>query len=256
MPRFFLGTHADAGSRVTFDAREARHLSRVLRLGPGDEVRALDGRGRELTVRLIRVTGAQAEGWVLAVEAPRTESPLALTLVQGLPKADKMEVIVRMATELGVSRIVPVLTARSVVRVVPGREGGRLDRWRRVAREAAKQCGRTTLPDIEPVRPLDAWVQGRASPGLLVCLWEEERARLFERLPGGPVAEAAVVVGPEGGLAASEVDRLRAGGAVVAGLGPRMLRTETAGPVAVALLQARYGDLCEPRPGSSEVSPK
>jgi 16S rRNA (uracil1498-N3)-methyltransferase len=202
------------------------------------------------------VTGGRAEGEILAVVAPLSESPLTLTLVQGLPKADKMDGIIRMATELGVSSIVPVLTERTVVRAVAGREAVRLDRWRRVAREAAKQSGRATVPHVEAMRPLRAWLDGRDPAGLLVCLWEEERARLSERLPGGPVAEVTVVVGPEGGLARSEVEWLRAAGAMVAGLGPRILRTETAGPVAVALLQARYGDLCEPRDSSDGVSRK
>jgi 16S rRNA (uracil1498-N3)-methyltransferase len=112
-----------------------------------------------------------------------------------------------------------------------------------VAREAAKQSGRAVVPAITAPVALGAWLAARDPAGLLVCLWERESAPLAERLPAARPARATVVVGPEGGLAEEEVAGLEAAGAIVAGLGPRVLRTETAGPVAVALLQARWGDL-------------
>ncbi len=256
MPTFFLGADAVHGARVAFDAKETHHLSRVLRLRPGDVVRALDGTGHELTVRLTRVEGRRAEGEVLGRQSRSTESPLTLTLVQGLPKGDRMETVIRMATELGVSRIVPVLTERSVVRPDAAGGGGRLARWQRVARESAKQCGRTVLPDVEAVRPLSRWLATRDAGGLLLCLWEDEPASLAERLPAERVSRATLVVGPEGGLTPAEVSLLTAEGAVVAGLGPRILRTETAGPVGLALLQARYGDLWTAREASDQASRK
>ena len=243
MPRFYLRAEAVSGPRVTFDAQETRHLARVLRLRPGDVVHAVDGQGQELTVRLTQVSTRSAEGLILGREAGRSESPLLLTLVQGLPKGDKMEAIIRMATELGVTRVVPVITERTVVRADATRGAGRLLRWQRVAREAAKQCGRTVIPEVTASRALAEWLGDGSPEGLLLCLWEDERACLADRLPPAPVAAATLVVGPEGGLAADEVERLAEAGAVVAGLGPRVLRTETAGPVGLALLQAHYGDL-------------
>jgi len=241
--RFHVRPEAIAGGRVTFDAGETRHLTRVLRLGPGDTVEALDGRGSLLTVRLDRVGARGAEGAVLARAALRSESPLFLTLVQGLAKGDKMESIIRMATELGVSRVVPVVTARTVVRVPPGGAGSRLARWQRVAREAAKQCGRAVIPEVMPPSSLHAWLGSRERDGLLVCLWEGAREGL--PLPAPPVTRAALVVGPEGGLEAGEADSLAEAGAIIVSLGSRILRTETAGPAGLALLQARYGDLAD-----------
>jgi 16S rRNA (uracil1498-N3)-methyltransferase len=223
---------------VVLDAAETRHLRRVLRLRVGDVVRALDGRGRELTVRLTALGTRSAEGEILDSATPIRESPLHLTLAQGLPKAEKLESIIRMSTELGVAAVVPFLTSRTVP---IGRD--RLARWVRVAREAAKQSGRTVVPAISAPVALDAWLAARDPTGLLVCLWEREPAPLAERLPVSRPARATVVVGPEGGLSEDEVAGLEAAGAIVAGLGPRVLRTETAGPVAVALLQARWGDL-------------
>lgn len=251
-----MRAEAVQGARVTFDAQETRHLARVLRLRPGDVLRVVDGSGDELTVRLTRVEARRAEGELLGRQPRPSESPLQLTLAQGLPKGDKMEAIIRMATELGVSRIVPVLTERSVVRMDAAGAAGRLARWQRVAREAAKQCGRAVLPEVAAVCPLAGWLRERDGGGLLLCLWEEERAPLSEQLPAGTVTQATLVVGPEGGLSAPEIALLVAAGAIVAGLGPRILRTETAGPVGLALLQAHYGDLGAARGPHHPVSRK
>jgi len=241
--RFLIRHEGIAGDHVTFDAEETRHLTRVLRLGPGDIVEAFDGMGSVLTVRLERASGRLAHGTLLAREALQSESPLRLTLAQSIPKGDKMEGIVRMATELGAARVVPLVTARTVVRVEPGRSGPRLSRWQRVAREAAKQSGRARIAEVTPPQTLAAWIAARDTEELLVCLWEDAPEPLAPQLPPQPVTRATVVVGPEGGLERAEAEALRAAGAVVGGLGPRILRTETAGPVGLALLQARYGDL-------------
>jgi 16S rRNA (uracil1498-N3)-methyltransferase len=189
--------------------------------------RTLAARGFERRSRLA------LEGW----------ASLRLTLAQAVPKGDRMEGIVRMTTELGVSRVIPLLTERGVVRLEPDRWGSRLARWQRVAREAAQQSGRATAPEITSPRALSDWRPDPERDGLVVCFWEEEPRGLMGRLPAGPCSAATVIVGPEGGLTAEEVGSLAEAGALVAGLGPRVLRTETAGAVAVALLQAHYGDL-------------
>ena len=242
MTRFRVSNEA-AGERVTFDAAEAHHLARVLRLGPGDLVQAIDGHGHELTVRLIEVGARGAQGLIVNRMVRPTESPLDLTLVQGIVKGDKLEGIIRMATELGVCRVAPVVTERTIVRAEPARWPHRLDRWRRVAKEAAKQSGRAVIPEIEPPRALAEWLASPRPPGLVVCFWEGETECLDAILPAGGVERACVIVGPEGGFSEDEVTQLRAAGSLVAGLGPRILRADTAGPVALALLQSRYGDL-------------
>jgi 16S rRNA (uracil1498-N3)-methyltransferase len=241
--RFLIRPEGIAGDRVTFDAAETRHLTRVLRLGPGDIVEAFDGRGNVLTVRLERTGASGAEGRLLSRAALQSESPLHLTLAQSIPKGDKMEGIIRMATELGAARVVPLVTARTVTRVEPGRPGPRLARWQRVAKESAKQTGRAVVTEVTTPQLLAAWLAAHELEGLLVCLWEDAAEPLGPQLPKRPVNRATVVVGPEGGLERAEADSLRAAGAIVGGLGPRILRTETAGPVGLALLQARYGDL-------------
>jgi 16S rRNA (uracil1498-N3)-methyltransferase len=243
MRRFTLPPEQLADGRVTFDAGESRHLTRVLRLRPGDTVVATDGAGRDYTVRLESL-GQPATGTVLGEAAVAVASPLAITLIQGVPKGDKMEAIVRAATELGVVRVQPALCERTIVRLETSRWRDRARRWQRVAREAAKQSGRAVIPEVEPPRPLGEWLASGAPADLALCLWEGEGARL-----GGVLAavtaprSALVVVGPEGGLARAEVERAREHGFVVTSLGPRILRTETAGPAIVAVLQSRFGDL-------------
>jgi 16S rRNA (uracil1498-N3)-methyltransferase len=243
MRRFTLRPEHLADGRVTFDAEESRHLTRVLRLRAGDMVVATDGAGHDYTVRLERL-GDAATGTVLATAAGIRESPLAITLIQGVPKGDKLEAIVRAATQLGVARVRPALCERTVVRLEPSRWRERARRWQRVAREAAKQCGRAVVPEVEPPRPLADWLAAAESVDLALCLWEGGGTPLSAVLrDAGTPRSATVLVGPEGGLSASEVAAARARAFVVASLGPRIVRTETAGPAIVAILQSRFGDL-------------
>jgi len=241
--RFRIRPEDVIGDRVTLSAEETRHLTRVLRLGVGDVVEALDGAGTMFTVRIERVDRRGAEAVVLARAAHPTESPLRLTLAQAMAKGDKMESIIRMATELGATSVVPLATARTVVTLERGAGASRLARWRRVAQEAAKQSGRSVVPDVASPQTLESWLTGREAVDLLVCLWEGAEASLVSRLPNATVTHATLVVGPEGGLEAAEAHALEKAGAIVGNLGSRILRAETAGPVGLALLQERYGDL-------------
>jgi 16S rRNA (uracil1498-N3)-methyltransferase len=257
--RFTIAPERIRGGRVVFDRDESRHLARVLRLRSGDTVLAADGAGHEYTVRLETV-GDEATGTVLAAGANEHESPIRITLVQAVPKGDKMESIVRAATELGVTRVVPVLTARTIVALDPGRWRDRARRWQRVAKEASKQCGRAVVPVIDVPRALAQALALTEPADLRLCLWERAvvaaggksggQARLLgttlsanlpPALPAG--SHIGLLIGPEGGLTSEEVEGARAVGWTVVGAGPRILRTETAGPAIIAVLQARFGDL-------------
>jgi 16S rRNA (uracil1498-N3)-methyltransferase len=241
--RFHIRPDAVRGDRVVFDAEETHHLSRVLRLQAGAVVRAVDGHGHEITVRLTRIGARAAEGDIVGRAVRASESPLSLTLAQAIPKGLKLEAIIRMATELGVARVIPLLSERTIARPDQTEPSHRLLRWRRIAKEAAKQSGRAVIPDVRLPIALHEWLSEPRSAELVLCLWEGEPTPLAAVLPDTAPARATVVVGPEGGLTDEEALSLRSAGAVLAGLGPRILRTETAGPVALALLQSRYGDL-------------
>jgi 16S rRNA (uracil1498-N3)-methyltransferase len=215
---------------VVFGAREARHIAAVLRLRPGTRITVFDG-VREADAEL-REAG---EAGVVArlTSAPRASGrTVEVTLLQGMARGPRMDAAVRMATEVGVTAIVPVVTARSMP--APGAE--RVARWERIAREAARQCGRTDVPAVAPAACLDAALAALGPVDLLVVPWEQEVRPIGEVVAGTRFVTSAVLVGPEGGLADAEVATARAAGGVTVSLGPLVLRTETAGVVTVAML--------------------
>jgi 16S rRNA (uracil1498-N3)-methyltransferase len=169
--RFTITPDRIRDGRVAFDRDESRHLARVLRLKPGDTVIAADGAGHDFTVRLEDVAET-VTGTVLGVARRDAESPLRITLVQSVPKGDKMEAIVRAATELGAARVVPVTTERTIVTLEPSRWRERARRWQRVAKEAAKQCGRAVIPAVDVARPLAEFLALDEPADLRLCLWE------------------------------------------------------------------------------------
>jgi 16S rRNA (uracil1498-N3)-methyltransferase len=217
---------------------EARHyLVEVLRLAPGAEVEVFDGRGG-------RYAGRLDAGLETVSLGPREEARSAgveLALLFALSKGEKVELVVQKATELGATRIVPFAAERSVVRLEAAKGEERARRWRKIAEEAARQCGRSDVPEVAAPSPLGAALAALA-PGTAVVLFHPGGAPLSTLAPPAPSGIAAVV-GPEGGLADEEVRACERAGAARASLGPRVLRAETAAIVAVALLQARFGDL-------------
>jgi 16S rRNA (uracil1498-N3)-methyltransferase len=248
--RFAIARDQIAGDRVAFDRAETRHMAAVLRLVPGDLVIAADGQGHDYTVRLESL-GDAATGTILGVSDNRREPPFAITLIQAITKGDKMESIVRAVTELGVARVLPAISARTVVRLEASRWRERSRRWQRVAREAAKQCGRAVVPEVETPRPLGDWLTATVGQAdLRLCFWEGQAPSLSQTLASLPSAPATalIVVGPEGGLTRDEVDAATAAGFRTASLGPRILRSDTAGPAIAAILQFRFGDLGGTRP--------
>ncbi len=245
MARFHVRPDAIQGLRVRLDPEESHHIRRVRRLGPGDVVELFDGAGHHYQVRLEAVTPEGMEGAVLASSRSVTESPLSCTLVQALPKGEKFEWVIQKATELGVTRILPLLTARTVVHLSPPRANHKLRRWQRVAKEAAKQAGRGVIPRIEPPMSLAEFLRARPPVDLALCLWEgaEESIETVLDRTSDSVNHALLLVGPEGGWAREEVVDIQVHGIAPAALGPRILRTESAALVGLALLQFRFGDL-------------
>jgi len=235
---------ASVGHRLPLAADTRHHLSRVLRLRPGDRVTLFDGVGREAEVRLASGPGSGMEAEIEALhQRPRLPGP-ALTLLVSSLKADKLEWVAQKATELGVDRLQPVETERAVVRPSAASARRRHERLQRIVQEAGRQCGRAWLPELGPTAPLEAALQ--AHRGLGIVLWEEAAVdgRLRHRLEAAGTPEAVtVLVGPEGGLSAPEIERVESHGFLRASLGPTILRAETAAIAAVALVGAHYGRL-------------
>ena len=232
MRRFFVPPEALQSDRVVLPPEESRHATAVLRLRSGERIIVFDGRGQDYLVELTAVTPRVVEGRVIETHAGARPA-VHLTLVQGVPKGAKMDTIIRMGTELGIARFVPVLTRRAVTRPAPAR----VDRWRRIAAAAAKQSGRSTLPEVTAPRPV-AQVWPGLSGTLALIPWEGEKSRslamvlqAYRRPPA-----VTICIGPEGGWAEEEIRAAVAQGVHPVTLGPLILRTETAGLVTAAMV--------------------
>jgi 16S rRNA (uracil1498-N3)-methyltransferase len=245
MRRFFVRPEDVEGHELRLRGDEVNHLARVLRLGRGAQVVVFNGQGHEYVAMVERF---EADGVVCRILCDTEVQPtraVSITLGQGLPKAEKFAWVIQKTTELGVSEIVPLLTERVVPHVSQDHIATKVGRWEKLAREACKQSGRATVPNLWPPTPLQTFFTSFQSAGLKLVLWEGDHRRALRTVLAAsePVASVAVVVGPEGGLTAQEVARGEAYGFLTVGLGNRILRTETAGLIAVALLQYQFGDL-------------
>ena len=239
MPRIFLPPEIVTGEKVTLGGDQHRYLAKVLRLRPGDEITVFDGAGTEIAARIERI---DARTTLVGLGARRTVLVAArpLVLLQAIARGERMDLIVQKTTELGVSRIVPVVSERTVARPGPG---GRWDRWRTIASEAARQCGRADVPVIDEPRTLAGALRADL-PDARLLLWEEAReAEPLRRALRGDEPAVALLVGAEGGFSGAEAEAAAAAGFRAVGLGARILRTETAAIVAVALAQAALGGL-------------
>jgi len=245
MTRVYVGATLTPGSPVELPPDTASHLAKVLRARAGDELILFNGDGREFTGAIEGVRGSRVSAFVGDGRVVDRESALAITLVQSVPRGDRMDFIVQKATELGVARIVPVLSQRSVVRLDAAQAESKAIHWRAVAVSACEQCGRNSLPIIEAVQPLLNYLSKSAPCAGPRLVFEPESALqpLAPTTAGTPVVDAQIAIGPEGGFAADELEAFRVAGFAQGGLGPRVLRAETAAIAALVWLQTRFGDM-------------
>jgi 16S rRNA (uracil1498-N3)-methyltransferase len=241
--RIYLDAPLIPGSAVELPSDAASHLAKVLRARSGDDLVLFNGDGREFVGSIESVRGSRVTARVGDGRPVDRESPIAVTLVQCLPRGDRMDFIVQKATELGVAGIVPVLSQHSVVRLRGEQLESKTAHWRAVAVSACEQCGRNRLPDITAPRKLIDYLAESAATGLRLVLEPGPEQKLTAVNPGGAVQ---IAVGPEGGFSLDELEALRISGFSHVTLGPRILRTETAAIAAVAWLQTRFGDIQGP----------
>jgi len=238
--RFYCPAPLLADSRVDLPNAQAHHAVRVLRLKVGDAVVLFNGAGGEVPGTIAQL---QANRVTVALQMPRAverESSLAVTLIQALSSSDKMDLVIQKAVELGVTRIVPVVTERSVVRLSGARAEKRLAHWQGVAIAACEQCGRNRLPEVVALAPLrERLLEAQSAAARWILLPGAEYA--LRSLPK-PAGEIALLVGAEGGFTPAEQHAALAHGFLPIQLGPRVLRTETAGLAALAAVQALWGD--------------
>ena len=228
---------------VPLSAEESKHALKVLRLREGEEIRLLDG--TSLWKAELVIEGGEAFAHILE-EMPTPESPVQVTLLQGLPKADKLEWIIQKCTELGVYTVLPADMSRSIVHADRFRNP---ERMQRTAMEAAKQSGRAHVPEISVPVSFKKALEACDDQDLILVAWEEEHTLLESECVRAYVQEngkphrVMIVIGPEGGIDPSEWEKLKEKGARAVSLGPRILRTETAGLCAMSVLWAALGEM-------------
>jgi 16S rRNA (uracil1498-N3)-methyltransferase len=238
--RHFVDLPLAEGESVSLPEVAVAHLVRVLRLGPGDRVHLFNGDGHDYEAELESAGKREARARVLARVAVLSESPLAITLAQGIARGEKMDLILQKATELGVSRIAPVVTERTEVRLDAERADKRGAHWRGVLASACEQSGRARLPELQPPRALVDFLA--AEKGTLRLVLDPTAAMTLAQVQPAAGESICLLVGPEGGLSERDLAAARAAGFTGLKLGPRILRTETAALAAIAAMNALYGD--------------
>jgi len=238
IPRIYQAIPLASGQTLELDAQATVYLAKVLRLRVGDELRVFNGGGGEFAAQVSEL-GRRAARITLGEAVPGLpESPLELRLLQGVSRGERMDYTVQKAVELGVNRIVPVLAERTTVNLKGERRDRRRAHWQGVVHSACEQSGRNRVPAVAPVTPFAEAIAG--AEGLKLVLHHRAPSDLASlSAPAGPVT---LLIGPEGGLSAGEIDAAEAAGFVPLRLGPRVLRTETAALAALAVLQWQWGD--------------
>jgi 16S rRNA (uracil1498-N3)-methyltransferase len=245
MHRFFAPTLDPGDEAVTLPRDEAEHLMRVLRLGVGDMVAVFDGRGHEFTARVASAFRRDVRLQLVSRVDPPPEPAVALTIVQAVLKGDKMDDVVRDAVMLGAAAIQPIVTRRAETTVATLLRSARVDRWRRVALASVKQSRRAVLPEIRLPLTIESYLDEPA-PALRLMLVEPGAAPEAETLSAiqrHPPADAAVLIGPEGGWTEQECAAARGRGVRLVTLGHRTLRADAVPVAAISVLQFLWGDL-------------
>ena len=244
--RLFSPAPLSENTDVTLVGDQARYIGRVLRLKPGDGFTIFDGKGGEYPATVATVSKTQVEINVAAIQEQNAQSPLAIHLLQGVSRGERMDFVVQKATELGVHRITPVLTEFSVVKLDPNRAKKREQHWLNIAISACEQCGRNRLPYIDAPQSLRNWFGENLDSNP-----DNSDTRILLR-PGSesalvsiakPAGDLTLLIGPEGGFSDAEYEQAGIAGFKAASFGPRILRTETAAIAAIAVLQSLHGDL-------------
>jgi len=244
IPRIHVPQALAPGTEVELPLQAGEHVARVLRLERGHPLRLFNGDGTEHAAELASLGKRRVTARVLeAIPVPERESPLDITLGQGIARGEKMDWILQKATELGVTHVVPLVTERTEVKLDAERAARRMAHWQAVLAAACEQSGRNRLPGLHPPVRIVDWAGTLAadeSAGLRLTLDPGAGRRVRDL---APVASVTLAIGPEGGLSEQDRSILTRAGFEGLGLGPRILRTETAGLAAIAALQARHGDM-------------
>ena len=244
MPKFFTEKIYD--DKIIIDSEDVRHIKKVLRLKENEHIVVCDGKGYDYDAVISELDEKEIICTIAEKYPAQTEPDIRVTLYQGLPKASKMDYIIQKNTELGISRIVPCELNRCVVRLEDKKAAEKkTERWQKISGEAAKQSGRGVIPKVSMPMTLDAAIEKMKGEDLAIAFYECETDRTLRKIltEKKDVKTVGFMVGPEGGFDPAEIEKLRAAGIRTAGLGKRILRTETAGEAVLAMIMYEIGDI-------------
>jgi 16S rRNA (uracil1498-N3)-methyltransferase len=253
MQRYFVAPEQFSGDTVTIGGEDARHIAKVMRGKEGDKLIVSDGVSREALVAIVHIEIGEITANVVEVLEMTHEPRVKITVAQSLPKGDKMETVIQKCTEIGAVSFLPFLSERTIVQYDERKEGKRLERWRKICKEAAEQAHRNIVPSVEPPLSWKKLLQTFTDYDAVYFCYEKEEglqlrsaaALMLEALKDQEAVKIMVVVGPEGGFSPEECMGAETAGAVSVGLGRRILRCETAGMVAAACLLYESGEMGE-----------
>ncbi|MCR5528389.1 MAG: 16S rRNA (uracil(1498)-N(3))-methyltransferase [Saccharofermentans sp.] len=234
MTRLFVDYKIEENTEFALDKEDSRYISSVLRMREGEELTVVDGEGMEV---LCKVEAAAKDEVILRAvtrHVNESESSCKITLYQSVSKGERMDLTIQKSVELGVYKIVPVFSSRCVVK--PGKDS-KIDRWQKIALEAARQCGRGIIPEVASPLSFKEALDAAKVSSLMILPWEEEKGQTLKQVIDGTSPESiAVFIGPEGGFSEEEAALAKEAGCKLVTLGKRILRTETAGPAVLAML--------------------
>lgn len=237
MSRFYVPKEAIHGNRLLIDGREAHHILDVMRLKKLDKIVAFDGSGKEYVGFIKDISRKSISVEIVETRTPLSRTTLKVALIQAIPKKEKMDYTVEKSTELGVHSIIPIVTKRTVPRWSEAKRHAHVERWRKIVKEASKQCGRTDVPRIEEVADFRDVVRKATDYDLaLIAALSDEALRLKDVLRNFNGGKLAIAIGPEGDFTPEEIRAATAAGFRLVNLGPRVLKSDTAGLAVLAML--------------------
>lgn len=245
MHRFFVDTRNINENTIEIDREDVKHIVNVLRLEAGEEIEVCDKLGTDYKCKIVEANKESVICKIIESYRSRGESEIEITLFQGLPKSTKMDLIVQKSTELGVKRIVPLVTSRSIVKINDRKkEDKKIERWTKIAEEAAKQSKRGIIPEISPIMAFAEMLEHLREEAMVIVPYEsEENIGIKSVIKDCKYKKINIIIGPEGGFAEGEIESLKDMNSHIVTLGPRILRTETAGFTTISVVLYELGDL-------------
>lgn len=245
MRRFSIHRKDIIGSTATIYGTDANHIQNVLRLSPGNAIELFDGSGIEYKAVISQMSSNKIEVTILEKTIPRTDSPMQMVIAQAFLKDRKMDRLVRQLTELGIYHFSPFIAERSIARPDMKRISKRIERWKKIAKESLKQCKRSIMPKIGPILSFEEILKLGKNYDSRIIFWENAKMPLHNTMKDNKTQEnkALLILGPEGGFSDNEIEKAKAAGFVIASLGPRILKADTAPIAACTIIQYLFGDM-------------